>query len=176
MFDIPKEDLMDKNLAQLRELAAKLDRNIRKPNHGGCCVVAVEIAKYLRDIYPTKIRVATDYDEFADNDVADAAQRVYDHADGDEWNDNGIYFGHVIVEFKYKGRKYHMDTNGVKRATAVDPTFGWILYPGELPFKSAKLLAQQDNGVWNYTFDRKQIPKMRMLISNFFKNAQLSQP
>ena len=176
MFDIPKEDLMDKNLAQLRELAAALDRHIRKPNHGGCCVVAVEIAKYLRDIYPTKIRVATDFDEFADHDVNDAAERVYDHADGEEWNDNGIYFGHVVVEFKYKGRKYHMDTNGVKRATDVDPTFGWILYPGELPFKSAKLLAQQDDGVWNHTFDRKQIPKMRMLISNFFKNALLTQP
>ncbi len=176
MFDVPKEDLMDKNLAQLRELADKLNRNIKYANHGGCCVVAVELAKHLRDIYPTKIRVSTDYDEFADHDVTDAAQRVYDHADGKEWNDNGIYFGHVVVEFKYKGRKYHMDTNGVKRATDVDPTFGWLLYPGELPFESAKLLADQDKGVWNHTFNRKQIPKLRKMVSDFFKTAQLTQP
>jgi hypothetical protein len=175
MLDIPKEDLMDKNLAQLRELASKLKTNLKKPNQGGCCVVAVELAKHLQDIYPTKIRVSTDYDDYADTDLNDAANRVYDHADGYEWNDNGIFFGHVVVEFTYKGRKYHMDTNGVKRAKDVDPTFGWIFYPGHLPFKSAKILADQDEGVWNHTFNRKQIPKMRMLISNFFKTAQLTQ-
>lgn len=167
---------MDKNLAQLRELAAKLDRNIKYANHGGCCVVAVEIAKHLRNIYPTKIRVSTDYDEYADVELSDAANRVYDHADGEEWNDNGIYFGHVIVEFKYKGRKYHIDTNGVKRARNVDPTFGWILYPGELPYKAAEILAAQDSGVWNWTFNRKQIPKLRKIVEAFFKNAQLTQP
>lgn len=175
MFDIPKEDLMDKNLAQLRELSDKLSCNITNPNHGGCCVVAVELAKHLRNIYPTKIRVSTDYDDYADTDLLDAADRVYDHADGIEWNDNGIFFGHVVVEFAYKGRKYHMDTNGVKRAKDVDPTFGWIFYPGELPFKSAKILADQKEGVWNWTFDRRQIPKMRKIIDNFFKAAQLTQ-
>jgi hypothetical protein len=176
MFDIPKEDLMDKNLTQLRELADKLNNNIADVNHGGCCCVAVEIAKHLRKIYPTKIRVSTDYDDYADTNVEDVAKWLADHGDGDAWNDNGIFFGHVVVEFKYKGRNYHIDTNGVKRAGAVDPTFGWILYPGELPYKAAKVLADQDSGVWNWTFNRDQIPKMRKIIDNFFKAAQLTQP
>lgn len=174
MFDIPKEDLMDQNLAQLRELANTLHRKLKRPNSGGCCVVAVEIAKHLRDIYPTKLRVSTDYDELLGNNVHEVAEQVCDHSDGWEWNDNGIYFGHVIVEFKYKGRNYHMDTSGVKRARSVDPSFEWFLYPGDLPFESAKILAAQDSGVWNASFDRKQIPKLRQMVGDFFKRAQLS--
>lgn len=174
MFDIPKEDLMDKNLAQLRELAAKLDNNLKMPNHGGCCVIAAEIAKHLQHIYPTKIRVSTDYDELLDNNVSTVAERVYNAADGDEWNDNGIFFGHVVVQFKYKGRNYHIDTSGVTRATSYDPTFCYPLYPGDMPLAAACLLAEQDHGVWNTTFNRRQIPKLRKIVADFFKNAQLS--
>lgn len=177
MFDIPKEDLMDRNLAQLRELSYKLKTNLQLPNHGGCCVIAVEIAKHLRTVYPTKIRVSTDltgYDELADTDISEVADNMCDHADCDEWNDNGIYFGHVVVEFKYRGRNYHMDTNGVKRAKDVDPSFGWIFYPGEFPLKPAQTLANNTDHTWNSMFNRKQIPSLRKMVSTFFKAAQLS--
>lgn len=165
---------MDANLAQLRKLTANLKRNLRYPNSGGCCVIAVEIANHLQKIYPTKIRISTEYDDVNDTTVPVAASNISDPADGFEWNDNGIYFGHVVVEFKYKGRNYHMDTGGVSRATGCDPTFGWPFYVGDMTIAHARILARQDEGVWNSTFDRRQIPKMRKLVTEFFKTAQLT--
>lgn len=164
---------MNNNITQLRELAHILKTNLVKPNQGGCCLIAVEIAKHLSSIYPTKIRVCSDYDD-GETNVLDVANRVHDPSDLYEWNDNGIYFGHVIVEFEYRGHIYHMDTNGVKRAKPVDPSFGWILYPGDIPVKSAKSLAGIKTGAWNSAFDRKQIPTLRKLVKHFFKHAQLT--
>lgn len=165
---------MDNNIAQLRELADELSNTLTYPNQGGCCVIAAEIAKYLSEIYPTSIRVSSDYSELTAPNVVDVVNQVRNPKDIYEWNDNGIFFGHVIVEFKYKGRKYHMDTNGVERAKAVDPSFGWILYPGEVPLESAKMLASISSDAWNSAFNRKQIPTLRKLVKQFFKRAQLT--
>lgn len=161
-------------LTQLRLLSTSMRTSILNPNRGGCCVIAAEVATYLEQIVPVRIRVSDDHfdwkrefyeDRFNLNDViSDLGSRADDH---DAWNDTGVAFGHVIVEFDYRGRTYHMDTSGCREAEERDPTFGWLMYDGYLPLNVAKALAGAP-GNWNKHFDRGQIPAIRKMVKTAF--------
>ena len=167
---------MNDLLTYLRRLAKQLNDNIVLPNRGGCCVISAEIAEHLERIVPVRIRVSNDWvDEDDDcnlNEMVDyLGCTVGDH---DAWNDNDIAFGHVIVEFDYNGRTYHMDTSGVKLAKKRDPSFGWLMYDGHLPLHAAKALAAQQ-GNWNKKFNRAQIPRVKKIVEESFAQLPLTQ-
>lgn len=147
-------------ITKLRAMAKHLDR-VPDVNYGGCCVVAAEIAEHMQNKVPTRLRVAHLWNTGAHID--DARNNVSDVANGYEWHENGVYFGHVIVEFDYLGRTYHMDSSGVHQAKNVDPSFGYELYAGFLPLDDAKALAGQWAN-WNTRFDRSLIPRIKAIV------------
>lgn len=147
-------------LTKLRAMAKQLDR-VPDVNYGGCCVVAAEIANQMQGMVPTRLRVGHLWN--IDTDIETARNNISNVANGYEWHENGVYFGHVIVEFDYQGRTYHMDSSGVHKAKDVDPSFGYELYSGFLPLSDAKALA----GVWsnwNSRFDRCYIPRIKNIV------------
>lgn len=164
---------MDKNLKEIQDLCNEIDASIPRVNSGGCCVVAAELAAQLSEHYPTRIRVGNSYtwDDNGNDNVSldDVASNVKKKSDIFAWNDQGIYFGHVIVEIEYNGKKYHIDSTGVHKAKKKDPAFGFALYEGSLSIKHAKKLAGNGYG-WNDTFDRGHIPLLKQIVNNFFKS------
>lgn len=149
-------------ITTLREMAKQIDRRIPDVNYGGCCVVAAEIADKLQHIVPTRIRVAGYFGANGCN-VDVAHQKVGNSANGYDWHENGIYFGHVIVEFDYRGRTYHLDSSGVHKAGRCEPSFGYELYDGNLPLEAAKALADEWSN-WNSRFNRKYIPLIKSIV------------
>lgn len=154
-------------LKHLRRLAKQLGTTLIQPNRGGCCVIAAEVAAQLEKIVPTRIRVSNDDCEAEDNAnlnqmVDYLGPQVDDH---NAWNDAYIFFGHVIVEFDYQGKTYHMDTSGVRLAKKRDPSFNWPMYDGHLPLHAAKALADIP-GNWNKKFNRDQIPHLRKMVKD----------
>lgn len=164
-------------LNRLRRLAKNLNNTLINPNRGGCCVIAAEVGAYLEQIVPVRIRVSNDHFDFMDeddwegcdynnlNDLIDVlGPRAEDQF---AWNENDVFFGHVIVEFDVDGRTYHMDTSGVRLAKKRDPSFGWLMYDGYLPVNVAKALADVP-GNWNWKFDRRQIPAIKKMVRHAF--------
>lgn len=151
--------------AQLQLLCTQLN-DIPNINKGGCCVVAATVANHMQHLYPTRIRVSNDWYTNDDTPIDQVASSLDEPDDLYCWNDNGIDFGHVFVEFEYKGHTYFIDSNGVTLAGRTDPTYNWIVYNGELPLKLAKRLIYSEG--WNTKFNRTAIPKVKKLINKFF--------
>lgn len=158
--------IMDK----LNNLAAQL-RTIDCVNFGGCCVVAAYAAIALQRLgLDPRIRVGDNYrDNY--NAITEIRNNNQSPVTIHDWHDNGVYFGHVIVEFDY-GNTYHFDAGGVTPARDVDPTFNYDLYTGSLTVDEAKVLADAMD-CWNRMFDRNDIPRLRSLIDAFEMDAQM---
>jgi len=62
-----------------------------------------------------KVAIAIGNNDYDDVSIDDARLRVSVN-DIEEWNDTGVYFNHVVVEFTYEGRDYHIDSSGVHPA------------------------------------------------------------
>lgn len=159
-------------LVHLRRLSKQLNTHLVQPNRGGCCVIAAAIAEHLEQIVPVRIRVSDDHFDHSYSDdncnLNDMVNYLGTQASHDMWNDADVSFGHVLVEFDYQGRTYHMDTSGVKLAKKRDPSFGWLMYDGFLPLAAAQTLAS-DAGNWNKTFNRNQIPVLKKMVMATFK-------
>lgn len=160
-------------LTQLRLLSKNMRTSLRNPNRGGCCVIAAEVASYLDQLVPVRIRVSNDHFDWEgwkdkNCNLNQACEEMGDNAGHhQEWNNRDVFFGHVIVEFDYRGRTYHMDTSGCKEATDRDPSFHWLMYDGYLPLNAARELAARP-GNWNQRFDRSQIPVIRGMVKQAF--------
>ena len=161
-------------LVWMRRLSKQLNTHLIQPNRGGCCVIAAAIAEHLEQIVPVRIRVSDDHVDHCDDDcnLNDIVNYLGPQASHDMWNDAEVSFGHVIVEFDYNGRTYHMDTNGVKLAKKRDPSFGWLMYDGFLPLAAAQTLASEA-GNWNKKFNRDQIPVVKKIVTNTFNQLSL---
>jgi len=157
-------------IKSLNKLGKRIEKSIDNTNYGGCCVVAVEIAKYLKQHVPVKIRVS--YQHIDEEDMDEPLDAVHERVNGSnnawDWNDWGVSFGHVFVEFEHEGKRYFVDSSGVKKASAKDPTFKWPVYKGHVPLSTAKkLVANREN--WNSSFNRRQIPSIRKMVREIFE-------
>lgn len=85
--------------------------------------------------------------------------------DAEEWNANGVYFGHVGLEVEIDGKLYHYDSHGVKPAgTHID---GLPIAKGRVTIEEMELLAGESLN-WNSDFPREQIPKLTTLVEKAF--------
>jgi hypothetical protein len=149
-------------LKKLGHLSDYMDNTYPLINYGGCCIFAAYVGKRLNKIVPTRVAV---FDNVTNTTIDNAREYVWANTTS-QWNFNGVEFGHVVVEFKYKNRWYHLDTNGVRRQV-----FNWDgdhRVPGSLTIKEAYELGKDCYG-WNDMFPRKQIPRIRKDINKFFK-------
>jgi hypothetical protein len=98
--------------------------------------------------------------------VSEARKNVKNIQDHVEWWRNGIYFYHVGVEFIYKRRVYHFDSNGAKLADG--NLMGYPLYKGRMKLGWAEKLAAVPSN-WNSRFNRDNIPLLQKRVERTFK-------
>jgi hypothetical protein len=134
-------------------------RNHQDINAGGCCVFAAILAKQLNKVGEARIRIT---DWATEEDAIIKARPKVKRNTLVEWNRHGVHFNHVAIEFKYKGKTYHIDASGV----VAPPRFDFL--KGELLLKEATELGDCKKG-WNRFFDRKEIPTIKRRVQRFFK-------
>jgi hypothetical protein len=151
---------MDKALASLDTfLKREIYRNHQDINAGGCCMFAALLARYLNKVGKARIRVSdwsTD-----DNAILKARKNVRRNTVHD-WNDHGVGFNHVAIEFEYKGDKFHIDAQGITGTRRFE------FLKGELLLKEATELGDCSKG-WNRFFNRREIPAIKRRVQNYFK-------
>lgn len=152
----------------LNKLGANINRRYPDINSGGCCVFASLVGHELeRRNIDTKIIVASTCPEDKGHKASIDDARLFVGRDNcmSRWNDEGIQFSHVGIEFRLGDDVYHYDSNG---AHPEDALLGiYRIYPGRLTVKEATELANDGDG-WNSMFDRDDIPGLRMRIQKFF--------
>ena len=146
----------------LNKLGNRINRWYPDVNHGGCCVYASIVGEELRE-RGIEVRVIVAAWE-AKKNIDKARKSVNNIHQKNEWNAEDIYFNHVGIEFKYKGRTYHYDTDGVNPKSKMLGDFN--VYPGRLSVDEAKVLADEREG-WNDSFNRRSIPKLRKHIRSY---------
>lgn len=155
-------------ITALNTLGERVNRWYPFINCGGCCVFAVLVAEELqRRGIETCIIVGADVDE--DEEIADLRE-VEKKAKNNkaDWNNNGVFFNHVGIEFRFGDEFYHYDTDGVHPE---DVMLGiYRIYGGGITVETAKALAEEADG-WNTTFDRKKIPSLRRHIRRYLAST-----
>jgi len=155
----------------LSDVAKRVNEKIPGINSGGCCVFAAEVYPYLKGLgLKPKIRVA---DRFIVKEctIEKVRRKVNDRGNIDDWNDNGLWFGHVVCEFEYKGKSYFFDSKKVYvKKEECEGVLKFNLYKGNLTYNEGVMLASSSRG-WNRSFDRKQIQKMRDTLEKQFRKV-----
>ncbi len=157
-------DLIEK----LNLLGKAVHKNSPNINFGGCCVFAAAVALELEK-HGVKARgiIASHNATYHEIPLGRIRPKVKNNSIY-EWRDNGVYFGHVGVEFTYRGKLYHYDTEGVHpKAATLDNT---PIYKGRMKPEEMDAIASSPEG-WNTTFPRRQIPSVKRLIKEHLKDV-----
>jgi hypothetical protein len=153
---------------QLNQLGKDVAGMYESVNWGGCGVFAAKIASRLeKHAEKVRIRVGNDKHEYhKGQDVAAVRPKLQSNTVY-QWNKHDIHFAHVIVEFKYKGKKYHYDTFGAKPAKEVTFMGEYPLVAGGLTHQEMAELTATGRG-WNPLFNRNIIPHIHKMIDDAF--------
>lgn len=148
---------------KMNRLAADLRNSFEWINAGGCCPVAAMMADALQQLGVPDVRVLV-IDERGQVNIDDNLRAgMYDTNDGFCWNEEGIYFHHVMVGFELHGEQMAWDTeHGV--GTARELSESWGCYIGDLTYEEAASISQDD--IWSYWFDRGQLPGIACKIKS----------
>ncbi len=148
----------------LNALATQVSRKVNNINAGGCAVFASCIgeALKLRGI-ETRIIVAASWGTEEKN-INQARQNLIFADRKSEWNNEGIHFHHVGVEYIIDNDAFHYDSNGVQLAGV--KLGEWLLYEGRMSVEDAAAVAGEEEG-WNSSFSRDDIPTLRRFIRTF---------
>lgn len=161
-------------LTRLDKLGLEINKKVPYINYGGCCVFAAFVTKELialrllaRGIVSS--HNAMDYGTsrlFSIDDIRLHVKEGKIH----EWQNNGLSFAHVGVEFRYKDKWWHYDSNGVHRKEKELDSMP--IYNGRLFLREMEILAGSKYG-WNDTFDRRSIPKVLGLVKKHMQDISL---
>ncbi len=156
-------------LNKLEKLSLEMTRKIKRINYGGCAVVAYAIATRIG--IKTKVKVSgynANYYKTSLNKIEKTFKEKYDIDDPnlDDWDDRGVDFNHVFIEFKYEGKSYYWDSDGLTDANGWDCE-GEKVYNGDISMRTIRNLAGKSNG-WNTRFNRNDIPKLFKIIDKYF--------
>lgn len=152
----------------LNDLAWKADTQIDYLNWGGCGVFAALVGRKLQDAgIPVGVVCGSWRHAERPGNVARARSNVSNKWDAEEWNENGVYFGHVGLEVEIDGKLYHYDSNGVKPAGKL--LDGLPIADGRVTIEEMELLAGESLN-WNSEFPREQIPRLTEIVEKAFAN------
>lgn len=154
----------------LAAIASEVSRNVDNVNRGGCGVYAVELAKRMKKLGFTDMKLRVYSYPKANNErlvnVTSVERKVFADNPPDniyEWNDNGVYFCHVRMEWGFRV----WDVEG-DEAAKTDKVWRWYpRHPGSISLKALNCLTAK-RACWNPTFDRTQIPLMRKIMDKHF--------
>ena len=147
---------------KIDNIMKKMRNNYEDINRGGCGITAALIATHLEKL--AKIRIVTYGGE---GDVDKARHNVKNNS-VIEYNIHDIRFCHVWVEFRWKGRWYTIDSDGIRKRSDMYKKY-CKPSKGHFTVEEMNEIGGREEG-WNSMFDRDQIPNMkRMLERNFNK-------
>lgn len=149
--------------------------NVYGINSGGCAFFASELAKRMRaaGIEDFSIAVFGDIDE-DETELVSIEEAINDMRSWDDdlnciysWNDNGVRFSHVVVE--WRGVKWDAvkPFTGKKWRGSFQYGRGSFQYEGSFPEDSLHAIAQCSDG-WNSTYDREQNDTVREILDCAF--------
>jgi hypothetical protein len=154
----------------LNALGKEVNAAYRYINCGGCCVYASLVATELKKLgVEVHGIVGSWYAEPSKN--IDNIRPLVKKGFPSEWGENGVYFGHVGLEFKIRGKVKHYDSNGVSAPKG--KIMGLLLYDGRMLPKELKVLASTSEG-WNTQFDRRHIPDIRQLVKKHMAKVDMT--
>lgn len=152
-------------IGELNSLGMDVNCKFKQINYGGCGVYAALVGKALQDMnVKVKVLLAGAW-HGCDSHVDEARKFVKNVGRKRQWCDNGVSFGHVGLEFYWKGRKYHYDSNGChKPEKSLD---GCLIYKGRLTVEECIAVAREREG-WNESFNRRGLPTLRKMVKDHF--------
>jgi len=154
----------------LAAIASEVSHNVDYVNCGGCGVYATELAKRMKKLGFTDMKLRVYSYPNANNErlvnVASVERKVFGDNLPDnlrEWSVNGVSFCHVRMEWGFRV----WDVEGDEPAKT-DKAWRWYpRHPGSLSLKAMNRLSAKKAG-WNTMFDRTQIPLMRQIMDKHF--------
>jgi hypothetical protein len=144
-------------------------------NRGGCAVYAALVARWLKQETPVDVAVSDDESWITIGEAREMG--LTNTADLCEWNERGLIFGHVVLDFEHKGQRYWYDSNGVVAQDLTggcDPTYHFPILAGRLTVEETIKLAREGN--WNRQFDRNEIPKIKSIVDRLMSKYFSQQP
>ena len=150
-------------LETIDALCNHIDDSVDKINSGGCAVFAACMGKRLMQY--GEVRIAVGCDD-GDTTIDDARDGVLFNTTG-EWNENGVFFNHIVVEFKYEGKMYHIDSSGVHKESHFTHLGSFPILDGRLTVAECGEIAGSSEG-WNWMFNRAAIPRIQRMVDYGF--------
>lgn len=169
-------------LKNLRGLAKALRDECTSINHGGCGVVAGIVGAHLERLgVPVEVItphiVGNRWGGLPPAVVRATIEEVYwgDMHDypAQPWDNAGLYRNHLALRFRSNGRTYTWDSEGtIRSATYFGKKHGQYWHRAEYKFglgltiqECAEMSSTREG--WNSTFNRRQIPAIAALASEF---------
>lgn len=151
----------------IESMANKLNKEVCSLNYGGCGIAAYQIHKHLSKHFDCEIKIVNGLEEDDINNVIANNPEIVESSDGSEWFWNDVDFFHVVVQAKIGGKKYIIDSTGVKPVRGYK-YYGHPIMKGDLPPKTLKLLNDNKHN-WNNCYDRKQNRKVSSIVAKHLK-------
>lgn len=163
----------DPVFSRLQKLMDKAS-TINNLNYGGCCVfasLAADLLQHIPSVRNVCLRVAhwsaADSSNTAIEDarkqIIEVGEPLYQPLSWYLYGD--ITFGHVIVEFEYRGHRWHFDSEHlVESSGEMECEFSSPLYGGKLKIEDGLELGIASDD-WNTCFDRDNIPVVKQMIN-----------
>jgi hypothetical protein len=150
-------------ISKLNTLGKKVEEKYPNINYGGCAVYAALVAEalLLHKINSKGVVAAYGAKSFNDVQSIDDIRHYIKYHTLYHWENNGIQFNHVGLEFEINGKLRHYDTRGVKMA---GKRLDYMpIYKGRLQIIELQKLASKAAG-WNRSFNRRHIPAIRAMV------------
>lgn len=154
----------------LAAIASEVSRNVNYVNNGGCGVYAVELAKRMKKLGFTDMKLRVYGYPNKNNERLVNVTHLERKAFGDnppdnlrDWRINGVNFCHVRMEWGLRV----WDVEGDVPAKTDKVWFWYPRHPGSISLKAMSRLTAEKAG-WNPTFDHTQIPLMRQIMDKHF--------
>jgi len=150
-------------ISKLNHLGKEVYNKYPNINYGGCCVYAALVAEalLLHKINAKGIVAAYCADQFNSVQSIDEIRPYIKYHTLYHWQNNGVEFNHIGLEFEINGKLRHYDTHGVKMARKEFD--GMPIYRGRLQLHELQKLAGKRAG-WNDSFNRRHIPAIRAMV------------
>lgn len=143
---------------RLDDLGRRVNFLFPKINNGGCCVFAALVTAELQRLGINARGIVATYNP--EKHIDKVRPKVSSNT-LDEWENNGINFTHVGVEYEIDGTVKHYDSNGVRDCGK--KLMHWYIYKGRLLLEEMKELSRTGRG-WNPSFKRKDVPALKRII------------
>jgi len=152
---------------ELNELMEDIHMRFYDINYGGCGAMAAIIGNILQDRYEIRVAIrpsvydSSNLDALTFDDIREQVRNNCDNESISNWNDYGVSFGHMWVEFKHRNRWYAIDSgNCVPHKKFEDYREKYNEY---MTLEDVKILGDNFDG-WNTHFDRSQLPKIKRIV------------